>query len=145
MNARRRVAATRLGGLVLGVCLLAIQLPQPVALGIDPDDLHASRGRPLPSPDAPAAAVAFRQLQWKNERGSYPDNAFVEAKAHADAMRAYASARLFSAAGVISSAISAGAGFPSGGVRPLRPAAGISRAGWTWPRPGNVGGRVRSL
>src|SRR5258706_16433561 len=63
MNVARRVATALC--LTAAVCLLAIQAPVPTGPGIDPDDVRASLGRPLPRPDAPAAAIAFRQLQWR--------------------------------------------------------------------------------
>jgi hypothetical protein len=145
MNPGRRVAATRLGRLVLSVFLLAMQFPFSASIGIDPDRVDGPRGRPLPRHDAPAAAVAFRQLQWKNERGSYRVNAFVEAKAHADAMRARARARRFPAAGTSLGSGSSLQEVVSGGPGPLLPVAGIDRGNWTWLGPGNIGGRVRSL
>jgi len=48
-----------------GVCLLVLQFPAAVGQGIDPDQA----GRPTPRPDSPGQAIAFRQLQWKNENG----------------------------------------------------------------------------
>ena len=88
MIASRGVAARRLAGLAVALCLLTIQLPASIAVFVDPDEARPTMAGPPPRPDAPAAAVAFRQLQWKDRRGSYPANAFVEAKSHVDAMRA---------------------------------------------------------
>src|SRR6185295_13650984 len=81
----------------LAICLLTIQAPASVEVFVDPDLAGTTRTGPPPRPDAPGAAVAFRQLQWKDARGSYPANAFVAAKSHADAMRARVRARFASA------------------------------------------------
>ena len=144
MNATRRMTATRLGSLVLSMLVLAIQLPFQASGAGDPES-DERRGRPLPRPDAPAAAVMFRQLQWKNERGSYRVNGFVEAKAHADAMRARARASQFPAAGASLASGTSMEGAASGPGPLLPAAAGIGRNSWTWLGPGNIGGRVRSL
>src|SRR5207237_7714988 len=69
------------------VCLLAIQIPVVPRDTGDPDRDEV-RGRPLPRPDAPAAAIAFRHLQWRDVRGEIPANGLVRAKAHLDALRA---------------------------------------------------------
>ena len=147
MNATRRMTAIRLGSIVLSMLVLAIQLPFQASGAGDPESDEGQRGRPLPRPDAPAAAVMFRQLQWKNEHGSYRVNGFVEAKGHADAMRARARARanLFPATGG-SLATGTSVEGAANGPGPLLPAAaGIGRNSWTWLGPGNIGGRVRSL
>src|SRR6185436_208958 len=87
---------------------------------------------PLPRPDAPAAAIAFRNRQWRNERGEIPVDGLVRAKAHLDAMRARGRA--------------SGAAAPTGGTGSSGAAsAGIDAGSWTWLGPGNVGGRVRSI
>jgi len=141
MNATRRDAATRLGGLIVAVLLLAIQVSFPASAGVDPDAPEERGGRPMPRPDAPAEAVAFRQLQWKNEHGVFGVNALVEAKAHADAMRAQARAARFPAAGTSQASVGAVETDPGA----LPDAAGTGHSSWTWLGPGNVGGRVRSL
>src|SRR4051794_22079591 len=94
-----RTVAVRLLGLALTACLLAAQHPVSLAGRIDPDEMEEGGARPMPRPDSPAEAVAFRQLQWKNERGTYPANALLHAKGQADAMRARGRARMFPPAG----------------------------------------------
>jgi hypothetical protein len=74
-----------------------------------------------PRPDHPGEAVAFRLLSLKDENGFIPPDGLMKARAHANEMRAL---RL------------------SGAAPPL---AGISRDGWTWKGPGNIGGRTRAL
>ena len=93
-NPRRRVVA-RLLGLVLATCVLAMQLPSSSASFVDPDEAGEGRGRPMPRPDSPGAAVAFRQLQWNNEYGWIPENGLVEGRMHANAMRARGRSAMF--------------------------------------------------
>ena len=129
------------GALLVALGLLLAQRPASVAVFVDPDEALSQPSGPPPRPDSPAAAVAFRQLQWKDARGSYPANAFVAAKSHADAMRARAR-------GLADNQPLAGAtsiGSPAGSGAPLPGAAATSRRAWTFLGPANIGGRVRSL
>src|SRR3954465_7675398 len=72
-----------------GVC--AGQRPPGIRPGaMDPDAFEHRVGRPLPRPDSPGEAIAFRQLQWRDENGRYAAMALLDAKAHVDRMRARA-------------------------------------------------------
>ncbi len=75
--------------------------------------------RDSPHFDFPDEAIAFRNLQLRDENGYIDPSGLIRAKAHMDAMRA-------------SSLNSAGA-------------AGVQTTSWTWLGPGNIGGRVRSI
>ena len=153
MTIPRRLAVTRLLGLVLATWLLAMQLPSSASSFVDPDEAEGASERPMPRPDSPGEANAFRQLQWKNEFGWIPANGLVEGKRHANAMRARGRSGMFpgrrrsaprSAPGVAPSA--PGGQALQGGQEALLPmAAGVSSTSWTWLGPGNIGGRVRSL
>ena len=88
MTILRRLAHARLLGFVLATFVLALQFPASSGGFVDPDLLEEGGGRPMPRPDSPGAANAFRQLQWNNEYGWFPENGLVEAKIHANAMRA---------------------------------------------------------
>ena len=59
---RRKVVA-RLLGLILATVVLAMQLPASSAVFVDPDEAAEGGGRPMPRPDSPGEANAFRQLQ----------------------------------------------------------------------------------
>jgi photosystem II stability/assembly factor-like uncharacterized protein len=110
------------GALVCVCCLLVVQTGERTfngAGGDDPDALEEAGQMPMPRPDSPAEAMAFRLSQWRDEHGEYPPDGLVVAKAHVDAMRA-ADAR-------------------------LSPTAGINPLSWAWLGPGNIGGRMRSL
>jgi hypothetical protein len=112
----------RIVALLMGVCLLSALGPARFEDGDGDDDADAVwKGRPLPRPDSPGEAMAFRLRQWRDENGVYRATALVDAKAHVEAMRQQPLSSLAS------------------------PAAGITNAGWTWLGPGNIGGRVRSL
>jgi hypothetical protein len=74
-----------------------------------------------PRPDHPGEAMAFRMLSYRDENGYIPPDGLMKAKAHVNEMRALAAS----------------------GAAP--PAAGISRGGWTWKGPGNIGGRTRAI
>src|SRR5712671_6282291 len=141
MNVARRVATALC--LTAAVCLLAIQAPVPTGPGIDPDDVRASLGRPLPRPDAPAAAIAFRQLQWQDHHGSYRANGLMEAKAHLSAMRALARERQppagpRSGMALAPSPEASGDPVPPSGASASAASAGINSSGWTWLGPGNI-------
>ena len=75
--------------------VLALQFPATAGGFVDPDMLEEGGGRPMPRPDSPGAANAFRQLQWNNEYGWFPENGLVEAKRHANAMRARGRSAMF--------------------------------------------------
>lgn len=77
------------------------------------DDASSRKKSKSAKPDHPGEAIAFRNLQWRDERGIIPLDALLRAKAHRDVMRAIVRQ-------------------PSG--------AGITPASWTWLGPGNIGG-----
>ena len=95
MTFLRRFADGRLLGFVLAILVLAMQFPASSGGFVDPDLLEKGGGRPMPRPDSPGAANAFRQLQWNNEYGWFPENGLVEAKIHANAMRARGRSAMF--------------------------------------------------
>lgn len=70
-----------------------------------------------PRPDGPAEYLEWRKLSLRDETGRIAETGLLDAKAHADAMRAIDA--------------------PSW--------AGINRGSWSSIGPGNVGGRVRAL
>ena len=123
MFANLPLIRSRIATLLLGVCLLGMQglVTRSTPFERVEEDDASWNGRPLPRPDSPGEAMAFRLRQWRDENGVYPANALVGAKAHVDRMRQ----RVHT--GQLSSA------------------AGVTNAGWTWLGPGNIGGRVRSL
>jgi photosystem II stability/assembly factor-like uncharacterized protein len=75
--------------------------------------------------DEPEAAARLRLLQNRNESGVIPQNALLEAAAHAEE--------------VMKTRPTPGADTASGS------AADLDRSQWKWLGPGNVGGRIRSL
>src|SRR5256885_8163422 len=95
MTARCRAGVGRFVAVALSLCLFAVERPQLASGGIDPDDVVGPTGQPLPRPDSPGEAIAFRQLQWRDEHGWFPENGLVEARSHARAMRASRRGRLF--------------------------------------------------
>src|SRR5687768_1876758 len=86
---------SRVLGFVLATSLLAIQMPSSSAGFVDPDQVEGAGERPMPRPDAPGEANRFRQLQWNNEYGLIPENGLVDAKLHANAMRARGRSGMF--------------------------------------------------
>ena len=73
-----------------------------------------------PEQDSPEEAVRHRNMLMADEFGNIPADGLTRALAEVDAMRAF--------------------------QRTLQPlAAGITRNGWTWLGPGNIGGRVRAI
>ena len=79
MTTVRRVVSSRLFLLALAICCVALQFPAASAGFVDPDFAEEHGSRPMPRPDSPGAANAFRQLQWNDERGWFPENGLVEA------------------------------------------------------------------
>ena len=84
----RHWAVARLLVLMSMGLLLVMQHPLATGALVDPDIEVENGGRPMPRPDSPGAANRFRQLQWNNELGTFPDNGLVEGRRHADQMRA---------------------------------------------------------
>ena len=104
------------------VALAAPQASRPRGAGHD--DAHATAAV---SPDA---ALQFRLLQQRDEKGYVPPDGLMRAKEHVKQMRLAPRVRSRVARG-------------TGTAAPA--AAGISPASWTWLGPGNIGGRVRSI
>lgn len=90
-----------------------------------------------PTVDLHAAALQYRLLRLRDEKGRIPTNAWLAAgqqrKQVISHSKPEAVNELFPAA-------------QNGGSNSLRSnVAGIESSGWTWLGPGNIGGRVRSI
>jgi hypothetical protein len=105
--------------LILPVLAIAVLYPRP--------ELHLRRGPAddddarKPHADNPAAAMAFRRLQWQDANGYIPPDGLIRAKQHVDEMRR----------------------FQAQGLR--RAESVVTTSSWTWLGPGNIGGRVRAI
>ena len=73
MTRLRRAVSSRLCLLALAIGCVAMQFPAASAGFVDPDFAEEHGSRPMPRPDSPGAANAFRQLQWNNEFGWFPE------------------------------------------------------------------------
>jgi hypothetical protein len=82
-----------------------------------------------PGPDSPDQAMEWVLLAHRDENGNIPRDGLMRARAQAQAMRIVAAQneQVVEASGGIAST------------------AGITRGGWTWVGPGNIGGRVRAI
>src|SRR2546430_16369890 len=86
----RRGDLARLLAIALAVCLLALQHPASIGGGpLDPDETIGPTGPPLPRPDSPREAIAFRPMQWRHENGWVPENGLIDRRRPADPMPAH--------------------------------------------------------
>lgn len=96
-----------------------------IALSVCVSALMAPRRSPEPAPevrqDKPGEAMAFRSLSLRGDTGEIPADGLMRAKDQVQAMKN----RLADSAAASSLA--------------------LTRSGWSWIGPGNVGGRVRAL
>ena len=105
----------------------------------------AMRGplEPVVRNDRPGEALAFRTLTLRDDRGAVAPDGLIRAKRHVAAMRA-ARAQRVRDRGAVESVQMQGTIETAGG-EPFALSAPLTRDGWTWIGPGNVGGRVRAV
>jgi hypothetical protein len=96
-----------------------------IALSVCVSAFVAPHTPPRPAPDVrqdkPGEAMAFRSLSLRDDNGGISPNGLMRAKDQIESMRS----RLLESAAA--------------------PSLALTRSGWSWIGPGNVGGRVRAL
>jgi regulation of enolase protein 1 (concanavalin A-like superfamily) len=99
-----------------------------------------------PEADRPDAAIAWRALSLKDDRGLIDPDGLMRAHRHVKTMKEARSHRRMvgpSALPETSATTEASATDASRSI--IASSVDLSRDGWTWMGPGNIGGRVRAL